>query len=270
MRPRVLAVEDSRTQAAFLRAHLEVAGFDVSVASNGADALRLATGRTFDVVVSDVVMPGLGGYDLCRRLKELHPELPVILVTALDDPLEVVGALDVGADSFLAKPYNAAELVGRVRTTLGLVGGAPDQPAPATPAGQTPGRPSDPVSLEGVSGALDPAMVSALEELEAGSSHGEMEEVIATFEQGTVSSLARLESALSERRVEELADVAHELSGTTASFGARLVARDCRAIERAVRAGDLSAASELIPAVSANLDDALTALRQVFPSAARR
>ena len=270
MNPRVLAVEDSRTQAAFLRAHLEAAGFDTEVASNGADALRLATAEAFDVVVSDVVMPDLGGYDLCRRLKELHPELPVILVTALDDPLEVTGALDAGADDFLGKPYNAAELVGRVRTTLGLLDGASDQPSPLTHGRQTPGKPSNPVSLEGISQDLDPAMVRALEELAIGSSHGEMDEVIATFEQGTVSSLARLENALAERRAEEMADVAHELSGTSASFGARLVARDCRAIERAVRAGDLSAASELIPAVSANLDGALSALRQVFPSAARR
>ncbi|HUR48845.1 MAG TPA: response regulator, partial [Acidimicrobiales bacterium] len=118
MTARVLAAEDSPTQAAFLIDCLESEGFEVMLAANGADALALASTEAFDVVVSDVVMPEMGGYDLCRAVKASRPDLPVILLTGLDDPLDVIDALDAGADNFVRKPYQAAELVERVHSVL--------------------------------------------------------------------------------------------------------------------------------------------------------
>lgn len=118
MTNRVLAVEDSPTQAAVLKNCLQEAGFDVTLAANGAEALVLAEAERFGLVVSDVVMPEVGGYELCRRVKKIDPDLPVILITSLSDPLDVIHALDAGADNFLRKPYEPDELVQRVRSML--------------------------------------------------------------------------------------------------------------------------------------------------------
>jgi len=115
---RVLAAEDSPTQAAVLRAHLEGAGFDVSLAGNGAEALALMEEQAHDLVVSDVVMPDVDGYELCRQVKERHPSVPVVLLTSMTDPLDVVNALSAGADNFLRKPYEPTELIHRIGNML--------------------------------------------------------------------------------------------------------------------------------------------------------
>lgn len=115
---RVLAAEDSPTQAAVLRSCLEDAGFEIRMARDGVEALALARQHPFDVVVSDVVMPEVGGYELCRGIKATHPDVPVILLTGLEDPLDVIHALEAGADNFLRKPYDPVELVERIRSVL--------------------------------------------------------------------------------------------------------------------------------------------------------
>jgi diguanylate cyclase (GGDEF)-like protein len=115
---RVLAAEDSPTQAAVLRAHLEGAGFAVALASNGAEALQLMDEEPFDLVVSDVVMPDVDGYELCRQVKERYPNVPVVLLTSMTDPLDVVNALGAGADNFMRKPYEPTELIHRIRNML--------------------------------------------------------------------------------------------------------------------------------------------------------
>jgi len=118
--PRVLVVEDSPTQARLLRLILEAEGFSVDVAADGQTAFtRLAAG-SFDVVVSDVLMPGLTGFELCRMIKADPAlcEVPVVLVTNLREPVEIVQALEVGADSFIRKPYEPDALVLRLRSLL--------------------------------------------------------------------------------------------------------------------------------------------------------
>ncbi|HEU4812263.1 MAG TPA: response regulator, partial [Nocardioides sp.] len=114
---RVLAVEDSRTQAAVLCAGLESEGFAVSLATSGDEALGMLDQQRFDVVVSDVVMPGMTGYELCRKLKDdpRSRDIPVVLLTSLTDPLEVVNGLESGADNFIRKPYQLDQLVARLR-----------------------------------------------------------------------------------------------------------------------------------------------------------
>jgi signal transduction histidine kinase len=118
--PHVLAVEDSPTQARLLRLILEAEGFVVDVAGDGQAALARLAAAHFDLVVSDVLMPGIDGFELCRRIKA-DPALcdcPVVLVTTLLDPLEIVRALEVGADSFIRKPYDPDSLVERLRSLL--------------------------------------------------------------------------------------------------------------------------------------------------------
>jgi signal transduction histidine kinase len=131
---RVLAVEDSPTQAEELRLILESGGFDVATAPDAGAALALLRESRFDVVVSDIVMPGLSGYDLCRRIKAdaSSRAIPVLLLTSLSDPIDVVRALESGADSFLGKPIEPTQLVTRVNSLLetrrlrAQAGGAPD------------------------------------------------------------------------------------------------------------------------------------------------
>jgi signal transduction histidine kinase len=118
--PRVLVVEDSPTQARLLCLILEADGFTADVAGDGHAALaRLAT-HPFDLVVSDVLMPGLDGFGLCRAMKADPAlcEIPVVLVTTLREPQEIVQALEVGADSFIRKPYEPDALVARLRSLI--------------------------------------------------------------------------------------------------------------------------------------------------------
>jgi signal transduction histidine kinase len=131
--PHVLIVEDSRTQARLLRLILEAEGFTVEVAVDGAAALALLAATRFDLVVSDVLMPAIDGFELCRRIKEepAWRDVPVVLVTTLLDPLEIVRALEVGADSFVRKPYEPDALVARLRSLLAEGPQAPDEGVPA-------------------------------------------------------------------------------------------------------------------------------------------
>ena len=109
---RVLVVEDSPTQAALARASLEELGYEVEAASDGAAGLRAALTGRFDIVLSDVVMPLMGGYELCRRFKgsELGRRTPVVLLTSLAEPIEIIRGLESGADKFLRKPYDSSLL----------------------------------------------------------------------------------------------------------------------------------------------------------------
>jgi diguanylate cyclase (GGDEF)-like protein/PAS domain S-box-containing protein len=117
---RVLAVEDSRTQAEVLRVNLDDEGFEVGLARDGVEALARLKAEQFDIVVSDVVMPGMSGYELCQSIKGSSEtqHLPVILLTSLTDPLDVVRGLECGADNFMRKPYQPDQLIARIRAAL--------------------------------------------------------------------------------------------------------------------------------------------------------
>jgi two-component system, sensor histidine kinase and response regulator len=117
----ILVVEDSPTQRKRLVHILEDGGYRVATAADGREALALLAERRPALVISDVMMPGMDGYTLCRTIKE-DPELcpvPVILVTYLSDTLDVVRGLEAGADNFVMKPYERDFLLARIRRTLG-------------------------------------------------------------------------------------------------------------------------------------------------------
>ncbi len=120
MTTRILVVEDSPTQAEALRAVLEAAGYEVAVATSGEAGLARFTARKFDVVISDIVMPGpVDGYELCRRIKAgKRHETPVVLLTQLADPLDIILGLECGADKFFTKPYDAGHLLERLKVLL--------------------------------------------------------------------------------------------------------------------------------------------------------
>jgi PAS domain S-box-containing protein len=116
----ILIVEDSPTQAERLRFILEEEGFQVESATTAEEALKLAEETRNDLILSDVVMPGQSGYELCRKIKSLPTarRTPVILLTTLDNPMAIIEGLDSGADNFLTKPYQTEELLHRINKLL--------------------------------------------------------------------------------------------------------------------------------------------------------
>jgi signal transduction histidine kinase len=129
----VLIAEDSPTQAARLMAALEDQGFEVVCASEGAKALKLFSAGDFDLVLSDVVMPGMTGYELCRAIKNDRDKahVPVVLLTSLSDPMDVIRGLECGADNFVRKPYDAGDLIARIERILASVRARRDDPLSA-------------------------------------------------------------------------------------------------------------------------------------------
>lgn len=112
----ILIVEDSPTQAAQLQNLLEECGYLVRVATNGVAALEDARRQKPDLVISDVVMPAMDGYQLCKEIKndEMLRDVPVVLVTSLSSPHDVIKGLGCGADSFIRKPYEEKYLISRI------------------------------------------------------------------------------------------------------------------------------------------------------------
>ncbi len=122
MSGRVLVVDDVPTNVKLLEAKLEAEYFEVISAFNGPDAIKLATAHNPDIILLDVMMPGMNGYEVCQALKS-QPEtrhIPVVMVTALDQQSEKVRGLEAGADDFLTKPVDDLALVARVRSLIRL------------------------------------------------------------------------------------------------------------------------------------------------------
>jgi len=120
IRVEILIVEDSPTQAAELKYTLERHNFAVTVACNGIEALAQISARMPSIVISDIVMPDMNGYQLCRKIKQddRYKNLPVILLTSLSDPRDVVQGLECGADNFLTKPYEEKYIISRIQYIL--------------------------------------------------------------------------------------------------------------------------------------------------------
>src|SRR2546425_6924434 len=116
----ILIVEDSPTQAQRLQHILERQGYFVTIAANGREALEAAHDRKPTLIISDVIMPEMDGYELCRRAKSdaSLADIPVILVTTLSDPQDVIRGLECRADNFILKPYEERYLLGRVQFAL--------------------------------------------------------------------------------------------------------------------------------------------------------
>src|SRR5881296_3316537 len=117
MASRILVVEDDPRLAATLDRVLAAEAYDVEVAGDGNEALRRARERPFDLVVLDIMLPGLDGIAVCKRLRATGP-LPILLLTALGGTEERVRGLDSGADDYLVKPFAYQELLARVRALL--------------------------------------------------------------------------------------------------------------------------------------------------------
>ncbi len=123
---RVLVVEDEPKLASLLRQGLRRHGMAVDLAGTGPDAVALATGTAYDVILLDVMLPGFDGYEVCRRLRAQEVWSPTLMLTARDEIDDRVRGLDSGADDYLVKPFSSDELLARMRALVRR--GAPAPP----------------------------------------------------------------------------------------------------------------------------------------------
>jgi DNA-binding response OmpR family regulator len=118
MGQRILVVDDDPTVSDVVRRYLERVGMEVVLTSDGLSALRDVARRRPDLVVLDLMLPGLDGLEVCRRLRSADPDLPVVMLTARGEEDDRVLGLSLGADDYLAKPFSPRELVLRVQSVL--------------------------------------------------------------------------------------------------------------------------------------------------------
>lgn len=118
-------MEDEPTIASAVRTILEGASHAVDVAAHGSDALFWAETYAYDLIVLDIVLPGMDGLTVCRRLRAKGVSVPILMLTALDAVDDRVNGLDAGADDYLAKPFAAAELLARIRALRRRAAGEP-------------------------------------------------------------------------------------------------------------------------------------------------
>ncbi len=138
MRPRVLIVEDEQAVADTIEYALRTDGCDPVRATTGAEALAALTAGDISLVVLDVGLPDMNGFDLCRTIRR-SSDLPVIFLTARSEELDRVAGLELGADDYVTKPFSPRELSARVRTVLRRTRAVPPAaPAPAANAGASP------------------------------------------------------------------------------------------------------------------------------------
>jgi len=118
--PRILIADDNAPNAELLEAHLDGTGFDTKVVFNGEDTLTAARAWNPDLILLDVMMPKLSGFEVCRRLRAdaATRDVAILMVTALDQATDVETAVEAGTDDFMTKPINKTELLLRVRSML--------------------------------------------------------------------------------------------------------------------------------------------------------
>lgn len=116
--PRILVVDYDPKVLSLMRRGLSFAGYTVELTGDGIEALAAAMDRPPDLVILDIMLPGLDGVEVCRRLRAGDPELPIVMLTARDRVPDRVAGLDAGADDYLVKPFAFEELLARIRAQL--------------------------------------------------------------------------------------------------------------------------------------------------------
>lgn len=114
----ILVVDDEASIIDLAALYLEGEGFVVRRASNGLEALEAVQAERPDLIILDIMLPGLNGWDVCKQLRARHGQLPIIMVTARGDAVDRVLGLELGADDYVVKPFHGRELVARVRAVL--------------------------------------------------------------------------------------------------------------------------------------------------------
>lgn len=126
---KILIVEDEEAIADLEKDYLELSDFEVQIESRGDKGLQAALENDFDLVILDLMLPGMDGFEICRNIRE-HKDMPILLVSAKKDDIDKIRGLGLGADDYITKPFSPSELVARVKAHLSrynrLVGGSSD------------------------------------------------------------------------------------------------------------------------------------------------
>lgn len=115
---RILLVEDDVTITRLLKEGLEDESYAVDVANDGSEGYRTAAADEYDVIILDIMLPGMNGYEVCRALRNDDNKTPILMLTARDAERDIVEGLDTGADDYLAKPFSFDVLLARIRALL--------------------------------------------------------------------------------------------------------------------------------------------------------
>jgi len=132
---RILVVEDDRDIAHLVEMHLKDLGAEVTLAHHGNVALETATKKAFDLIILDLMLPGIDGLEICRRLRSRTNYTPILMLTARSADVDRIVGLELGADDYLTKPFNIRELIARVKALLRRVdalSAKPEEEAPAS------------------------------------------------------------------------------------------------------------------------------------------
>ena len=114
---KVLIVEDEDAIAEIERDYLELSGFDVTLAFDGKEGLDIALKEDFDIIILDIMLPGMDGFDICKEIRK-EKDIPIIMVSAKKEDIDKIRGLGIGADDYMTKPFSPSELVARVKAHL--------------------------------------------------------------------------------------------------------------------------------------------------------
>ena len=115
--PKILIIEDDKAIAAIERDYLEIEGFEVEIAGDGVSGAARGLSEDFDLILLDLMLPGMDGFSVCRRLRE-RLDIPILMVTARQEDIDKIRGLGLGADDYVEKPFSPSVLVARVKANL--------------------------------------------------------------------------------------------------------------------------------------------------------
>lgn len=118
MEKAILIIEDDISILRGLKDNLSFEGYRVHTVSDGTEGLKIALEKSYDLLLLDLMLPGMNGYEICRKIKMEKPEMPVIMITARGTEIDKIAGLDIGADDYLTKPFSIPELLARIRSVL--------------------------------------------------------------------------------------------------------------------------------------------------------
>lgn len=118
MNKKILIVDDEQSIVTLLTYNLEKAGFKTDAAYDGIEAVRMIENDDYDLIILDLMLPGLDGMEVCKHLRQQKIEIPILMLTAKDDEIDKVLGLELGADDYLTKPFSPKEVVARIKAIL--------------------------------------------------------------------------------------------------------------------------------------------------------
>ena len=114
---RILIIEDEESIAELEKDYLELSGFEVEIENDGADGLEKALGEDFDLIILDLMLPGMDGFEICKRFRE-KKNTPIIMVSAKKEDIDKIRGLGLGADDYITKPFSPSEMIARVKAHM--------------------------------------------------------------------------------------------------------------------------------------------------------